>query len=127
MCNSRPHGQQQYHVLSVLQTSGGKGGAAAEEARQLRDLDVVARQAAATLDALQTTADALDEVAEAAGAVERAKGAEDDQVSTNQNTRSHSTLKYMGWTKADALEEAAAAVECARSAEDDQICMLPQT
>lgn len=55
------------------------GGAEAEEAQQLADLRAVARQAEATLAALQSTADALDEVEEAAAAVERAKGHEDDQ------------------------------------------------
>ena len=56
------------------------GGVAAEEARQLADLEVVMRQSNATLEALQGTADALDELEAAAAAVERAKGRADEQV-----------------------------------------------
>ncbi len=74
---------------------GGKGGAgsvAAEEARQLRDLGLVRRQANETLAALQTTADALDEVEGAAAAVERAKGGADDKVRVHLTTALHCTV-----------------------------------
>lgn len=66
--------------LVTMQRDSSVGGAEAEEARQLADLGAVARQAAATLAALQTTASALDEVEEAAAAVERAKGHANEQV-----------------------------------------------
>lgn len=68
------------NLYLALQRDSNVGSAEAEEKRQLADLGLVARQAAATLSALKTTAAALDEVEDAAAAVERAKGHADEQV-----------------------------------------------
>lgn len=64
----------------MVQEKGSGGTVAAEEAKQVHDLELVQQQANQTVMALQSTAAALDEVEAAAAAVERAKGGDDEKA-----------------------------------------------
>jgi len=74
-----PNGTRTATAAWAAREKGSGGTVAAEEAKQVHDLELVQQQANQTVMALQSTAAALDEVEAAAAAVERAKGGDDEK------------------------------------------------